>query len=176
MWEDLTPFERIIQNDRRWKFVYDEASSQLVGYVRHSKGFTVVVDRRGDTVFTDETPVEPSLISPIDFIGAGLLLRAFGPLLGRGVVSLSRIIAGAGARKAAANLAASGIRVAARTAAKQAAQAAVKQVGALGRRQALIDAIVREFPIYGAKVRDLCKFCNDGALMNIAKALGVVPK
>jgi hypothetical protein len=178
---DLTPWEQKIQHSQHWKlgegwkFVYDEVSGQIVGYVQHFGGLTEMVNRQGESVFMDEISIQSSIISPIDFIGGGLA-RAFGSLLGRGVVSLSRFSASAGARKAGAELAASRLRMAAQTAAKQAAQAAAKQVGALSRREALIEAIVRAFPIYGPKARELCKYLNDGALMNVAKSLGVLPK
>lgn len=164
----LTPFELTLESDPRWKFVYDEVTGGLIGYVRRSSGFTQMVDRGGKVVFQDEVGIQPSLLSPIDLIGPAMVVGAFSRLTGRGAVSLARLVAGAGTRKGAANLAASSLRAAAQTAARQAAPATG--------RQALIEAIVRQFPLYGRRIRDLCKFCNDGALMNIAKALGVLPK
>ncbi|MEX2187325.1 MAG: hypothetical protein WD875_11040 [Pirellulales bacterium] len=159
---ELTPFERTIKSDKRWKWVWDDATNTLAGYVRHSNGYTEMRNRNGKIVYTDEIPIHPSLISPIDFVGAGPLYAAFRPLLGRGVVRLSGMIARAGARRAVANAAIAELRA-----------GLMKPLLAGGLRYRLIDAISRQFPTYKATVIGLCKLLNDGKLWKIAQSLGI---
>jgi hypothetical protein len=159
---ELTPFERKIKYEARWKWVWDDATNMLVGYIRHSNGYTEMRDRNGKIVYTDEIPIEPSLISPFDLVGAGPLFRVFSATLGRGVVRLSGIIARAGARKAVANAAIAELRA-----------GLMKPLAAGGLRYKLIDAISGQFPTYRTTVIGLCKYINDGKLWNVAQALGI---
>lgn len=112
----LTDFEKqiytanpkgVLELERRWTPVFDSVNEQqvLIGYLRQSAGYTEMVDRNGKVQWSEETGVEPSIISPIDFLGSGILAG-----VGRAITSAaSRVAIGRGLSVAA--IRASGGRV-----------------------------------------------------------------
>lgn len=159
---ELTPFERKIGTDQRWKWVWDDASNSLIGYVRHSNGYTEMRDRNGKIVYTDEIPIQPSLVSPVDFVGGGPLARMFGATLRRGAVRLSGMIAKS--RAGRANLKAAVAQM----------KAVLNNPSAPGQfRFRMIEAISRQFGTRQAMAVALCRYLNDGKLWTLAKAMGI---
>jgi len=105
----LTDFEKriykpnsqgVLELEQRWAVIFDSVDGQnvIIGYFRRSGGYSEMVNRKGGIEWSDEIGVEPSLISPIDILGPGIVVG-----LGRSIgIATGRIIIGRGLSAAAA--------------------------------------------------------------------------
>jgi len=93
----LTEWEQNIASMPEYRPVFDDDGHTLLGYYRSSGGYEEVRDRFGDVVWSDEIGLEQPILSPVDFIGPGVI-RVGGRL---GIRFVTRFISRFTARRVA---------------------------------------------------------------------------
>jgi RHS repeat-associated protein len=96
-------FDRLKKRGANWTpsyhLIFDRTSGALLGYA-FLGSVSKIFDRSGNLISISETPLESPLLSPIDFVGAGLASWVGKKFLGHAIRSTAATVEGTAAREA----------------------------------------------------------------------------